>query len=125
MRAASTAAVLAAGGASACSFMPCEQPCVAQWGSGSREQQAGPITMNCNADMCRLPKVVGNCRAAFPRWFFNPEADKCEQFTYGGCGANANNFETADECKHACPATGFGPEPWILPVNSCQNSAKW
>jgi len=54
-------------------------------------------------DICNLPKKIGICRAAFPRFFFNAESGKCEKFTYGGCGANANNFETLDECLNACP----------------------
>ncbi|XP_042319020.1 WAP four-disulfide core domain protein 3 [Sceloporus undulatus] len=57
---------------------------------------------NGKKDICRLPKVVGPCTAAFPRWFFNWASRKCEAFTYGGCGGNENNFKTLKECQHAC-----------------------
>ncbi|XP_076002323.1 kunitz-type protease inhibitor 2 isoform X2 [Genypterus blacodes] len=55
-----------------------------------------------NKDHCRLPKKIGNCRAAFPRWFFNVTNGTCEIFQYGGCGANRNNFDTKEECEAAC-----------------------
>nr|P81547.1 RecName: Full=PI-actitoxin-Axm2a; Short=PI-AITX-Axm2a; AltName: Full=Kunitz-type protease inhibitor AXPI-I; Short=AXAPI [Anthopleura aff. xanthogrammica] len=51
---------------------------------------------------CLLPKKVGPCRAAVPRFYYNSDSGKCEGFTYGGCHANANNFKTKDECKNAC-----------------------
>ncbi|EDO29819.1 predicted protein [Nematostella vectensis] len=51
---------------------------------------------------CTLPKKVGDCRAAMPRVFFNSQSGKCEDFIYGGCGGNANNFHTMEECKKAC-----------------------
>jgi hypothetical protein len=49
--------------------------------------------------------VVGNCEAAIPRWSFNPETKKCEEFSYGGCGGTQNNFETLSECETSCPIT--------------------
>lgn len=48
------------------------------------------------------PKVVGNCRAAIPRWSFIEKSGKCELFSYGGCGGTKNNFETEEECKKTC-----------------------
>ena len=53
-------------------------------------------------DLCSLPVVVGHCRAAFPRWFYNSTSQRCESFTYGGCGGNANRFETRELCESAC-----------------------
>jgi len=55
-----------------------------------------------NCDVCSLPKVVGPCRAAFPRWFFNKASGKCEKFIYGGCQGNANNFEGKEKCQAMC-----------------------
>lgn len=51
---------------------------------------------------CGLPKVVGPCKAAFPRWFFNTKTRKCERFIYGGCGGNANNFNSLQACLNKC-----------------------
>ncbi|XP_046577525.1 BPTI/Kunitz domain-containing protein-like [Haliotis rubra] len=53
-------------------------------------------------DNCSLPMVIGRCRAAFRRYFFNPASGQCEQFLYGGCGGNANNFKTLQECHRVC-----------------------
>nr|P0DMJ2.1 RecName: Full=PI-actitoxin-Aeq3c; Short=PI-AITX-Aeq3c; AltName: Full=Kunitz-type protease inhibitor AEAPI [Actinia equina] len=51
---------------------------------------------------CLLPMKVGPCRAAWPSYYYNSKSEKCEEFTYGGCDANANNFQTEEECKKAC-----------------------
>lgn len=42
------------------------------------------------------------CKAALPRWYYNKENNECQQFQYGGCGANANIFFTPDDCEKAC-----------------------
>ena len=46
--------------------------------------------------------VVGPCYASFSRWFFNKTSERCEQFIYGGCDGNANNFEGKKECRDYC-----------------------
>lgn len=51
---------------------------------------------------CMAPKKVGPCRSAFPRWHYNAASEKCEQFTWGGCRENLNNYITKDECVSAC-----------------------
>lgn len=48
------------------------------------------------------PKVQGPCEAAFPRWSFDVESGSCQQFMYGGCHGNGNNFESQQECSEAC-----------------------
>ena len=60
-------------------------------------------------DLCSLPAVTGPCRAAFPRWFYNSTAQRCESFTYGGCGGNANRFKTIELCESACQCGKCGP----------------
>ena len=52
---------------------------------------------------------TGVCRGAFPRWYYNINSDKCEMFTYGGCGGNKNNFDTRNECEGNC-TTNTGKE---------------
>ena len=55
--------------------------------------------------MCKLPKKIGDCKAAFPKYYFNSTSGQCESFTYGGCGGNGNNFNTKEECEQQCQGT--------------------
>nr|XP_022312348.1 four-domain proteases inhibitor-like isoform X3 [Crassostrea virginica] len=69
--------------------------------------QVGCTEMACispvgGRGVCSQPKVVGRCRAAFPRYWFNSQTNRCESFTYGGCGGNENNFKTLQECQRRC-----------------------
>lgn len=52
--------------------------------------------------VCTLPVVVGTCRRADPRYYFDKQAAECKSFTYGGCGGNKNNFETLKGCQEMC-----------------------
>ncbi|XP_056436841.1 kunitz-type protease inhibitor 1-like [Gadus chalcogrammus] len=51
---------------------------------------------------CLVAKEVGLCRASFPRWHYNAATARCEEFVYGGCKGNNNNFLTEPECGKAC-----------------------
>ncbi|XP_053238820.1 kunitz-type protease inhibitor 1 isoform X2 [Podarcis raffonei] len=51
---------------------------------------------------CLAPYKVGRCRASFPRWYYNPETQQCQEFTFGGCKPNKNNYIREEECKLAC-----------------------
>jgi len=62
--------------------------------------------VSSTSDICAQPKVIGRCRAAFPRFYYNPTAQACTSFTYGGCGGNENNFKTVGECQRACADVG-------------------
>jgi hypothetical protein len=55
-----------------------------------------------DAGTCALPKVVGPCEAAMPRFWFDVTTGKCEAFVYGGCGGNANNFNALSQCVATC-----------------------
>ncbi|KAL3195690.1 hypothetical protein MRX96_001812 [Rhipicephalus microplus] len=61
-------------------------------------------------EVCTYPPDVGPCKAYMPRFFFNTLTNTCEQFVYGGCGGNANNFLTYDACQKKC-MTVFGVIP--------------
>ncbi|CAF1409769.1 unnamed protein product [Adineta steineri] len=58
-----------------------------------------------NTSICEEEKVVGLCKAAFPRFYYNSTIKTCEHFIYGGCGANNNNFDTKEKCETACSQT--------------------
>lgn len=67
---------------------------------------AGEFAVCCPKprDVCFEPKDEGSCSATpVPRWFFSPEKNKCEEFIFGGCGGNQNNFETEKICNTVCP----------------------
>ncbi|EGW09609.1 Calcitonin gene-related peptide type 1 receptor [Cricetulus griseus] len=57
-------------------------------------------------DFCFLEEDPGICRGLITRYFYNNQSKQCEQFKYGGCLGNRNNFETLDECKSICEDTG-------------------
>lgn len=54
---------------------------------------------------CMAPKKIGPCRGAFPRWHYNAASEECEEFMFGGCRENLNNYLTKDECTNACYGT--------------------
>ncbi|KAM9341328.1 kunitz-type protease inhibitor 1a [Symphorus nematophorus] len=51
---------------------------------------------------CMAPKKIGPCRGSFPRWHYNAASERCEQFTFGGCRENLNNYLSKEECTNAC-----------------------
>lgn len=51
---------------------------------------------------CGAEPVVGPCRAAFKRWYYNAKTGSCESFIYGGCKGNANNYRNESDCVTAC-----------------------
>uniref|UniRef100_A0A3Q2PHQ1 Tissue factor pathway inhibitor n=1 Tax=Fundulus heteroclitus TaxID=8078 RepID=A0A3Q2PHQ1_FUNHE len=53
-------------------------------------------------ELCALKDEPGPCKAIKDRYFFDVSSGSCELFEYGGCGGNANNFETVEECEKAC-----------------------
>ncbi|XP_069008093.1 kunitz-type protease inhibitor 1a [Embiotoca jacksoni] len=57
---------------------------------------------------CMAPMKVGPCRGSFPRWHYNAASEKCEQFVFGGCRENLNNYLTKDECTNACSGSERG-----------------
>ncbi|NXO35347.1 SPIT1 inhibitor, partial [Locustella ochotensis] len=64
---------------------------------------------------CLTPKKVGWCRGSFPRWFYNPSLQQCEEFIFGGCKPNKNNYLREEECELACKnVRGDLPEQLIL-----------
>ncbi|KAM4539408.1 collagen, type XXVIII, alpha 1a [Odontesthes bonariensis] len=53
-------------------------------------------------DQCSQPLDPGPCRQYIIRWYYDPEANACAQFWYGGCQGSANNFETETTCRNTC-----------------------
>ncbi|XP_059908131.1 kunitz-type protease inhibitor 1a [Gadus macrocephalus] len=59
-------------------------------------------------DHCMSPVKVGPCRGHFPRWQYNGASQRCEEFIYGGCRGNLNNYLNRDECTNACEGSDGG-----------------
>ncbi|XP_054471279.1 tissue factor pathway inhibitor a isoform X4 [Anoplopoma fimbria] len=76
---------------------------VARFGSCRRHRQDGvqPELFIFN-ELCALKDESGPCKATKDRFFFNVDTGHCELFEYGGCGGNANNFETLEACEETC-----------------------
>ncbi|KAM8841196.1 collagen, type XXVIII, alpha 1a isoform 2-T3 [Spinachia spinachia] len=54
---------------------------------------------------CSQTLDPGPCRQYVVKWYYDPEANACAQFWYGGCQGNANNFETEASCRSSCVYT--------------------
>ncbi|XP_063598131.1 papilin-like isoform X2 [Penaeus indicus] len=63
--------------------------------------------------LCGVVPDPGECRAAFPRYYFNVKTNQCDCFLYGGCGDEGleSSYMTLQECQTTCfPAnTSEGP----------------
>ncbi|XP_023940485.2 actinia tenebrosa protease inhibitors-like [Bicyclus anynana] len=61
--------------------------------------------------ICLLKREPGSCIGHFNRYYYSKKHKQCFRFIYGGCGGNANKFETVDELRtHPCllkPKPGF------------------
>jgi len=42
------------------------------------------LAAQVSANACSQEKVVGDCRGSFVRYYFNKEANECQEFIYGG-----------------------------------------
>ncbi|VDN39491.1 unnamed protein product [Dibothriocephalus latus] len=49
-----------------------------------------------------MPLDPGNCMAYFPHYGFHEGLQQCVRFAYGGCGGNANRFNSMQECRSVC-----------------------
>uniref|UniRef100_A0A8D2NX42 Tissue factor pathway inhibitor n=1 Tax=Zosterops lateralis melanops TaxID=1220523 RepID=A0A8D2NX42_ZOSLA len=56
---------------------------------------------------CAMKADDGPCKAIHIRYFFNIKSRKCEEFEYGGCHGNENNFLTLEECQEKCVPTEY------------------
>ncbi|XP_058051172.1 kunitz-type protease inhibitor 2 isoform X2 [Ahaetulla prasina] len=65
-------------------------------------------------DRCHSPKMVGPCRASFHRWWYNTTSQMCQEFTFGGCRGNANNFFSEQDCFQTC-IRGGAAEATVVP----------
>lgn len=65
-------------------------------------------------DTCKMPREIGDCKDFTERWYYDEEDKECRAFLFGGCGGNANNFETLSACRAKCQ-TAVAP---LVPENA-------
>ncbi|CAF3650742.1 unnamed protein product [Adineta steineri] len=53
-------------------------------------------------EVCLLPKMTGPCQSASVRYYYDREKKECQEFRYGGCNGNANNYPTVEKCQSTC-----------------------
>ncbi|XP_034474017.1 protease inhibitor 4 [Drosophila innubila] len=81
-----------------------------------QEEGQVPIDVNDVPEQCHQPKETGRCFALFYRYAYNLDTHTCEEFIYGGCAGNSNNFDTKEQCEQICltkttPSTAAPSEP--------------
>ena len=60
------------------------------------------LCINSFVDKCSLSPDSGPCVNNTYRWYYNSAVGRCQQFTYGGCGGNKNNFKKLETCLQQC-----------------------
>lgn len=54
------------------------------------------------AEACLQPLDPGPCRDYVVKWYYEPKANSCAQFWFGGCLGNGNQFKTQQSCRDTC-----------------------
>ncbi|KAL3875221.1 hypothetical protein ACJMK2_038145 [Sinanodonta woodiana] len=93
----------------------CVARCPSRTSSSVLLPVSGSVESTRNVPVCEQPKEEGTCKGYFPRWFYSRANDRCEQFIYGGCQGNDNNFDTKEACVARCPSRASSNV--ILPVS--------
>lgn len=78
----------------------CESVCK---GKALGENVQPPLEeINWSNAFCLLAPEVGPCKAYFVRYYYDQKTGNCENFVYGGCGGNGNNFQDSETCLKTC-----------------------
>ncbi|XP_035385365.1 collagen, type XXVIII, alpha 1a [Electrophorus electricus] len=78
--------------------------------SGSSSQILPPPSQPDQSEVavgCRQQLDPGPCRHYQMKWYYDPGANACARFWYGGCQGNNNRFETYHSCKKTCVTSSF------------------
>ncbi|RXG71031.1 Kunitz-type serine protease inhibitor bitisilin-3 [Armadillidium vulgare] len=102
---------------SVCIADPCNQ-CQVSFYSANGEQ------INCE-DKCSQPPSAGMCRASFKRYFYNSSVNECQEFIYGGCQGNDNNFPSKQICKSECGEKALTCDQPVRVGHCNDGEARW
>jgi hypothetical protein len=103
--------------------------CIAAMGSdcdgGQTNVDKLATTQSLNPETCDLASETGPCRAVIPRWYYEGETGECQEFIWGGCHGNANNFVTRAACEGYCIPCDLdcGPHQECQIVEGCSNTS--
>ena len=89
--------------------MPSKRATATMIGSALSLLLAGAVSTahaQFDREYCFLPPDSGPCECYWPRYYYNATTGCCEEFIYGCCEGNENNFLTLAECEAACVSTG-------------------
>lgn len=65
--------------------------------------------------LCRMEADGGPCRGHIKRYAFNLSSMRCEEFIYGGCYGNGNNFQDLQSCvDHCLPEKSNGCSKFLI-----------
>jgi hypothetical protein len=58
--------------------------------------------MEPKSPICLVPVNYGDCDNSITAYYYDAEHQMCQAFVYGGCGGNANRFQTEEQCERLC-----------------------
>uniref|UniRef100_A0A8C1NIB6 BPTI/Kunitz inhibitor domain-containing protein n=1 Tax=Cyprinus carpio TaxID=7962 RepID=A0A8C1NIB6_CYPCA len=70
---------------------------VAAVGELSQEQGQQALVEGCLQTL-----DPGPCQEYVVKWYFDPKANSCAQFWFGGCQGNKNQFDSQEACRKSC-----------------------
>ncbi|XP_059519982.1 collagen alpha-4(VI) chain-like [Myotis daubentonii] len=73
--------------------------------SAKQKKNGREINSDTTSGPCLMDPGEGECQDYILKWYYNKDKRACQQFWYGGCGGNANRFETKEECEVRCVPT--------------------
>lgn len=66
---------------------------------------------------CRLPITRGSCPPTQLRFVYSSNTKKCHAISWG-CGGNANNFKSPEECKDTCKTNQVSYSLFSVPIET-------
>ncbi|XP_023705293.1 papilin isoform X5 [Cryptotermes secundus] len=85
----------------------CEEYCKVITGSTAAALVPDTLILTTQAplfitDICSTPVDTGPCQEEHAAWYYDRNTGACQAFIYGGCGGNANRFESEEQCERHC-----------------------